>query len=314
MASQREFRPILRPSSPPTDHSSFPPLPINLRDMTVVPEDSISRVIPPRHALRDRHDRRSEDDQRGRTPYRRPDQDRRRQHTRSRRRSPQHSGSDSGSDSSSTTSRSQAASARSSPHMASFRRHTLSPGIPSRRSALTSPPLRMMSPAVSSIRPSVTTGFPYLAQPLPMSPMSPISPRPHSVPPVLFNTPSVSSHQWSIPPSFPSANLSTLSAMLAQWPSFTGTAAQMGAHPYSPPLQPYISGMSLQGRQLGPNPLQLRGSTMSAGVVPPAKTGGMRRPPVPSRTGSMPLPRRGTSTGTTKDRSVTYCSVLAIIS
>lgn len=313
-ASQREFRPVIRPSSPPTDYSSFPPLSKNPRDMTVVPEDSISRVIPPRHGLRDRHDRRSEDDQRGRTPYRRPDQDRRRQHTRSRRRTPQHSGSDSGSDSSSTTSRSQASITKSSPHMAFVRRHTLSPGIPSRRSSLTTPPLRMMSHAVSGTRPSGPNGFPYLAQPLPMSPMSPIAPRPPPFPLVHFCTPSVSTHQWSVPSSFSSANLPSHPATLAQWPSFGGTAAQIGTHPFSPPSQPYMSGMSPQGRQLGANLLQRRGSTMSAGVILPATTGGMRRQPTPSRSGSMPLPVERTSTGITKDRLVSYRSLLTTIS
>lgn len=302
--NRSEIKPLKAPSLPPTDHSSFPPLSTNPRDMTVFPEDSISRVIPVQHTARERRERPDDEGRRGRAPDRQADRNysRRREHPRSRRRSlERRSDSNSGSDQSSTTSVSQPPSARSSPQVEAYRRQTLSPPMPSRRPSLGNPPFRMASPATSNIRPSVSSGFPYMAQPLPMSPISPLPPPMH---PLHFNAPSMSSHPWSIPPSYSSVNLSSHSPMFAQqWQPYRGTPSQMslGAHPYSPPMQSYFNGMPLQGLQAGPSSLQRRASAISAGGGMISTSAAVRQPPLPSRSGSMPLPVR-VPTGIAKDR------------
>lgn len=310
--------PRAAPSSQPTDHSSFPPLSTNPRDMTVVPEDSISRVEPRYPVVQSTTVRpiRRDEDRGGSRESKRDSQhlsemrsrgheqldsrdswrgyrQQKRSRTQHRSRSRGDSSSDSSSSGSSARSRSRSSSSGSStPPLGVYATRNLSPPVVPPRPSIAQPTYRISSPPMIPLaRPSITTSYPYMSQPISQMPMSPL--HPHMMP-MQLGSPQMGHNPWSTGSNISSINLARPPASFGQvWTPHHGPASQI---PLGNQLHPGAMPQFFNGRSLGgdnawkdagrrgsmPQPLNL---TVPAGQA--MRINNMR-PPRPLRAASLP--------------------------
>jgi hypothetical protein len=323
----RSRSPRVAPSSQ-TENSSFPPLSTNPRDMTVVPEDSISRVEPQpskrkEYAIsptrrnsrnRDSRDRdRVSDEERYRRGTTRSPADERemyvpresRHRERSRvlprtRRRPRSSGrsesSDSDSSQSSVSSRSRSVSSdTSTPRLGKYPNRTLSPPVHPPRPTIVTSPFRISSPAAVPLHRSPVQTYPYMSQPLSPPPMAGTI-HPHML--AMQMGPQMKHHPWSAMSNMSSIGLSPPpTALMQPWSSHLGPPSQaaFGNPSHTGPMQQVFGNMSLGGAWMNPS---RRGSTpqlLNTSMVSGQQggIGGNMRPPRPLRAASVPVAGRG---------------------
>lgn len=316
--------PRMAPSSQPTDHSSFPPLSTNPRDMTVVPEDSISRVEPQHRvneklvgeAVRGNSEDRGRKrehwrDRRGTTKSHSQERERYasreswrgqrlQEPPRPRHHSPlRSSSSDSGSSRTSVRSRpSSSSSGTSTPRRGAYSIRTMSPPIFSPRPTIVQPPYRISSPAMMPlVRPPMAATHSYMPQSFSPPPLTPIQ---SQMMPMHLGI-QMGHHPWSAMSNFSSVALSPPPTAFTQsWSPHLGPPSQvaLGARPYPGSMRPSFGNMSIGGNDNAWMNASRRGSTpqlLNTAMVsgqPRGMSGGMSgnmRPPRPVRAASAPV-------------------------